>query len=164
MLDPLDALGEIDFTSQDASAPLLPSGMHRLRIASIDTVDSKTTTGNKNALVEFQTVDEVQAHDSTKMVPAGWKLSSYYPLQHNAEALEAIARGDKPKWNFLDNFTRLMDAVLGTTKETRPSKIDLPSYVGEEVMAMVQVEEMKDSAGNGTGIMTNRVGKLSHPV
>lgn len=165
LADPLAALGQVDMTTVSTAVPLLPAGLVRLRLDSIEVVDSKRVQGNKNMLVIFKTVAPIMSFSdpsrgiAEQELKEEWQVRQYYPLQHNDEAKAAIERGETPTWDYRQNIARLLDACEGTTQETR-NPFDANRLLNKHVMAKIVVEEMDD----GSGMLTNSIKALSHPV
>tara|TARA_R110000796_G_scaffold71635_9_gene162619 strand:+ start:40 stop:585 length:546 start_codon:yes stop_codon:yes gene_type:complete len=173
LADPLAALGQVDMSDVDTSMPLLPAALHRVRIDDIQIVPSKKTPGGFNALIIFKTVDACRAHTedgSEGQILENWSLRSYYPMQHNAKALEELENGaDKPTYNYLANFASLADAVQNLNPNDPADRklrnaFNPQDLLNVEVVAKVAVSEMKDDSGAGTGILSNDIKSLSHPV
>lgn len=162
LADPLAALGQVNMSEVSTDMPLLPEGPIMARIESYEVVPSKKVDGNHNLLVHFATTEEVQAHtddDSEgQILPIGWKVRKYFPLQHNQDAKDAIARGEKPKWDFRSDLARLQDAVLGCDKESRPN-FNMEDLVNGEVLLRIGIEENEDN-----GMIGNTVKGFKHPA
>jgi hypothetical protein len=97
----------------DTSYPVLKPCIMDLEIQGpIQKAENKKQDGY-NAVIKYKTVDEgTSIHD--KPVNAGLGLTEWYPLQSFDKET-----GDKTsKWK--ENFARLFDAALETSKENRP--------------------------------------------
>jgi len=151
LVDPIAALGDVEFGDVDTSMPLLPSGMHKCRIEKIEVVDSKKVEGNKNMVVYFETLEDVIAHDSDRELKAGWKLRNYYPLQGSR---------DNPDWDYRENIARLIDAVDGPPAPgEKRMGFDADRMLNAEVVLRIVVSEDKES-----GILRNEIKSVVHPV
>tara|TARA_B100000131_G_C17877483_1_gene516856 strand:- start:152 stop:637 length:486 start_codon:yes stop_codon:yes gene_type:complete len=154
LVDPLAALGEVDMTAVDTSMPLLPSGNYTTRVAQMEVAESKAKPGRFNLVVTLETTEDVQAHDSDRMLNAGWKLKQYYPMQ---------APDPNPSgFDYRENIARFMDAVLGTNRTNRPAfDTTYSDYLNREVNAVVSIREITDDSGAKTGMLSNEVRRLS---
>ena len=107
-IDILDV--NLDLAGVDTSMPRLEPGTYAMSIASVSIKPNKAGTG-RNMQVEFATTSQA---NSTKgdTIHEGYKISKYYPLQQAENA-------NAP--NFKRDICILIDAVFGTTQETRPA-------------------------------------------
>tara|TARA_R100000808_G_scaffold11642_1_gene29703 strand:+ start:6561 stop:7046 length:486 start_codon:yes stop_codon:yes gene_type:complete len=155
LADPLAALGEVDMTSVDTSMPLLVPGTHVVRVAHMEVAESKAKPGRNNLVVTLETTEDIPAHESDRVLNAGWKLKQYYPMQNP----DPNPNG----FDFRENIARFMDAVLGTNRTDRPAfDTTYSDYLNKEVIAVVSIREITDETGSKTGMLANDVRRLSN--
>ena len=154
-MDPLAGLAEQDMTEVDTDFPLLPSAQYDMTVASMEVVESKNKPGNHNILVELATTEDVQAHESERILKAGHKVRSYYPLQNPDP--------NPSGFNFQENIARFIDAVMGTNKANRPNfDRTFGDYLNKPVVATIAIREREEN-GEKTGMFNNDVKKLAFP-
>jgi hypothetical protein len=126
-LDPL-GLG-LDLSDVDTSRPILPEGIMVLEIGKVGREASKKVAGNFNLVVEFKTTSDSPDVTGEKVLPAGWKLTKYYPLQQSSN--------DKAP-DYKADLARLQDAVEGTEQGNRPPFSPF-NYTGRLVMGKIKI-------------------------
>ena len=101
-IDPL-GLG-LDLSQVDTSRPCLPEGLYVLEVGAVELKANKAETG-RNLVVQFKTVTDAMDHTGAKLIPVGFAVTKYYPMQQS----------DNPKApDFKRDLAFLQDAVEGT--------------------------------------------------
>lgn len=144
----------LDLNEVETSYPVLVEGSYIAKIADITREENKTQTGHNLKVVFATTAPATSlkgvAGGVTGDVPAGLKLSRYYPLQASQKS---------PDFDFRKGLAQLQDACLGTEKGSRPP-FDPAALIGREVVLTVKVREDKD--GPYAGQQTNDVQKIAY--
>lgn len=141
-IDPL-GLG-LDLSQVDTSRPCLPEGLYVLEVGAVELKANKAETG-RNLVVQFKTVTDAMDHTGAKLIPVGFAVTKYYPMQQS----------DNPKApDFKRDLAFLQDAVEGTKQGERPP-FNPFNYVGMQVLAKLRVR-----ADDGEYGAQNEIAKL----
>jgi hypothetical protein len=139
----------IDTNDVDTSRPVIVAGSYIARIDAADIVENKDKTGH-NLLVKFSTTAKATSiagaeTGKTDDVPAGYKLSRYYPLQPSTKS---------PDFDFRKGLAELQDAALKCERGARP-QFNPADFPGKEVVIVVKVRTQTE--GQYAGETSNDV-------
>lgn len=142
-IEPLEFDEEMD--DVDTSYPVLKKGIMDLEIQGpIQKAENKRQDGY-NAVIKYKTLNEGESIQG-KTVNAGLGLTEWYPLQ----SFDKDTGEKTSRWK--ENFARLFDAALETSKENRPKLAEglamLPKRI---VRARIEVEN------DDNGVPRNRI-------
>lgn len=132
--NPLDL--NIELAGIDTSMPRLKPGNYLASIKEVKIEQNKAGTG-QNMLVVFSTMEEAPSL-TDDIIPAGWTLSKYYPLQQSENEKAPDFRRD---------ICRLIDAAFNITDDSeRPALTGqtLAQLVGQEVALKVRTRESEE--------------------